>query len=155
MQLIEYRIFVITLTVCMKIPGGFWNTQTTLSGTNIHATVKVTEIKFSPVLTFDVNITSSIWPVSAWVYAWCCYHMIFWLNSCMNEKPSVLTQMFDAVAVADFNPRLYVLINKNVSNTARTASACKALFIRTRLGSRSNTNALVCYYAFRHTHVSN
>lgn len=67
----------------------FWNTQTRLSGTAIHAMAKVTEITFYSVLVFDVEPSWSSWSVSAWYCimhftagTWLANWLIAWMNRC-------------------------------------------------------------------------
>ena len=62
--------------------SSFWDTQTTLSGTNNHSTVKVTLITFLPISVIWSEKQLNLLTMSACFYAFSCCHMIGWLNIC-------------------------------------------------------------------------
>ena len=65
--------------------SSFWDTLTTLSGTNNHSTVKVTLVTFLPHSDIWSEKQLNLLTTSACFYAFSCCHMIGWLNICINK----------------------------------------------------------------------
>ena len=59
--------------------------QSTLSGTNIHSTVKVTGITLLPHFDIWSEQQLNLFTTSAYFYAFSCCHMIGWLNIWINK----------------------------------------------------------------------